>query len=110
MTDRTHPLAGIPVADRDTAAMYAFDGAGTLGEPPEPLEAAHQLAVFEPSGGSIVISVPSDAAVPLDSIVLAGGPINEPMARYGPVVMNTAAEIDEAIAGRMGSIPASAAA
>ncbi|MGI9615922.1 MAG: pirin family protein [Acidimicrobiales bacterium] len=99
----------IPVADGHAAAVYAFEGSGTVGEAGERLDAQH-LAVFEPSSGDLAISVPVGAAGPLDSIVLAGEPIGEPIARYGPFVMNTAAEIEEAIAdfnaGRMGSIPA----
>lgn len=99
----------IPVADGHTAAIYAFDGTGAVGEPGENLE-AHHLAVFEPSGGDLVVSARGAAEPPLDAIVLTGEPIGEPIARYGPFVMNTAAEIDDAItdfnAGRMGSIPA----
>lgn len=99
----------IPIDDGHTAAVYAFEGSGTVGEPGELLN-THHLAVFEQSSGDLFVSVPDDASGPLDSIVLAGEPIGEPIARYGPFVMNTAAEIDEAIAdynaGRMGSIPA----
>jgi redox-sensitive bicupin YhaK (pirin superfamily) len=99
----------IPVPDRHTAAVYAFDGAGTVGDPGEALD-THELAVFDRAGGDVVISVPADAAGPLDVLVLTGEPINEPIARYGPFVMNTRAEIEAAIddfnAGRMGSIPA----
>jgi redox-sensitive bicupin YhaK (pirin superfamily) len=99
----------IPVADASTAAIYAFAGSGTLGELGDTLE-AHHLAVFEPSSGDLVVVVAAAAEGPLDAIVLTGEPIGEPMARYGPFVMNTAAEIDDAIAdfnaGRMGSIPA----
>ena len=99
----------IPITDGHAAAIYLFDGSGLVGEPGELLEAQH-LAVFEPSSGDLVISVPASTAGPFDSIVLAGEPIGEPIARNGPFVMNTMAEIDEAIAdfnaGRMGSIPA----
>ena len=50
---------------------------------------------------------PSDA---LEVLLLGGLPIREPIAHYGPFVMNTREEILQAIddfnAGRMGTIPA----
>ena len=99
----------IPVEDGHTALVYAFDGTALVGPAQTELVAQH-LAVLERSTGDIVLSVPHDASTGLDCIVLTGEPIAEPMVRYGPFVMNTAAEIDEAItdfnAGRMGSIPA----
>jgi redox-sensitive bicupin YhaK (pirin superfamily) len=46
----------------------------------------------------------------LDVLLLGGLPIREPIVHYGPFVMNTKAEIAQAIddfnAGRMGTIPA----
>ena len=88
--------------------MHAFAGSGIAGED-QRLD-AHHLAIFDRVGGDMVLSVPGDAETTLDCLVLTGEPIDEPVARYGPFVMNTMAEIEEAIldfnAGRMGSIPA----
>lgn len=99
----------IPTTEGHTALVYAFGGAGTAGSTEEPLSTNH-LAVFDRTGGDVVLSVAEDADHALDCLVLTGEPINEPMARYGPFVMNTNDELHEAVAdfnaGRMGSIPA----
>jgi redox-sensitive bicupin YhaK (pirin superfamily) len=46
----------------------------------------------------------------LDVVVLGGQPLREPIAMYGPFVMNTAEEVRDAFtdssAGRLGSVPA----
>jgi redox-sensitive bicupin YhaK (pirin superfamily) len=99
----------IPAPDGHTALIYSFAGSATVGDTDDQLATNH-LAVLDRDGGDIVLTVSATATGPLDCIVLTGEPINEPMVRYGPFVMNTEAEIKEAIsdfnAGRMGSIPA----
>ncbi|MET7460692.1 pirin family protein [Nonomuraea sp. NPDC005501] len=96
------------------ALVYALSGRGTVGAERRPL-ASGQLAVFDgfgdrpgrtTAGESITITA-KDA---LDVIVLGGEPIGEPVAHYGPFVMNTHAELVQAFedfqAGRLGTVPA----
>lgn len=99
----------IPTVLGHTALVYCFAGQAAIGQTDETLT-AHNLAVLDRNGGDITIAVPIDAAESFDCIVLTGEPIGEPMARYGPFVMNTRDELQTAIAdfnaGRMGSIAA----
>jgi hypothetical protein len=93
------------------ALVYALGGRGSVGAERRPLRSG-QLAVFGPGE---VLSVQADdtqdSHTPaLDVLVLGGQPIREPVAWYGPFVMNTEHELLEAFedfkAGRLGTIPA----
>jgi quercetin 2,3-dioxygenase len=93
------------------ALVYALSGQGTVGAERRPLRSG-QLAVLG-SGDTITISASSrqeSRAPALDVLVLGGRPIGEPVAAYGPFVMNTRDELMQAFedyqAGRLGSIPA----
>ena len=93
------------------ALAYALAGRGSVGERREPLRRG-QLALFG-DGDTVTITADTrqDAHSPdLEVFLLGGQPIREPVAHYGPFVMNTKAEIIQAMedyqAGKLGVIPA----
>jgi quercetin 2,3-dioxygenase len=88
------------------ALAYVLAGGGTVGLERRPVETG-QLAVFG-TGDSLILD--GHATRPLDVLLLGGRPIREPVAAYGPFVMNTRAELVQAVedfqAGRLGTVPA----
>lgn len=84
--------------------VYAFGGALEVGGT-EVTEG--QMAVLG-AGDRVSMAVSAGAAEPARALLLGGTPLNEPIARYGPFVMNTRAEIHQAVAdyqaGRLGRI------
>jgi redox-sensitive bicupin YhaK (pirin superfamily) len=91
-----------------SAFAYVLTGRGTVGAEDRPVEDG-QLVVFGP-GDQVVVAAAARQAEPLDVILLGGLPIREPIAHYGPFVMNTRDEIIQTIddyqAGKLGIIPA----
>jgi redox-sensitive bicupin YhaK (pirin superfamily) len=61
-------------------------------------------------GDNLVLTAADGEDEPMDVLLLGGLPIGEPIAHYGPFVMNTREEILQAVedyqAGRLGIIPA----
>ena len=88
------------------ALVYLISGEVRLGTERKPVREG-QMAMLG-DGDLIRIAVADEASAPADLLLLAGAPLKEPMARYGPFVMNTREEIEQAFrdyqSGRMGEI------
>jgi hypothetical protein len=86
-----------PVPRGHTAFAYVFEGEGRFGDEARAGDGeavAHpRLVVF---GDGDVVRVRADAS-PVRFLLVSGAPLGEPIARYGPFVMNTRAEIEQAL-------------
>ncbi|MGQ0509593.1 MAG: pirin family protein [Betaproteobacteria bacterium] len=74
------------------AFLYAYDGEATVGEDRKALP--HRAAGLLTAGDSVKLEAGTNGARVL---LLAGKPIGEPVVQYGPFVMNTRQEIEQAI-------------
>lgn len=90
-----------PVAAAMQGFVYVFQGTARVSERDV---SDGQLAILG-DGDTVELSAPSGRA---ELLLIAGQPLDEPLARYGPFVMNTEQELVEAVrdfqAGRLGQI------
>ncbi len=104
----------VPWRPEFNALVYGVSGAGSVGFSPAAPLTGGQLAVL---GAGDVVTVSADQQhqpnQSFDVLILGGQPIREPIATYGPFVMNTRDEIVTAFedfqAGRLGVVPAESA-
>jgi redox-sensitive bicupin YhaK (pirin superfamily) len=101
----------VPWEAERNALVYVLGGDGAVGSAGRPVHGG-QLAVFGPGDALVVQAAEQQSArtPELDVLVLGGRRIGEPVATYGPFVMNTRAEIVQAIDdfqhGKLGTVPA----
>ncbi|HEX5471997.1 MAG TPA: pirin family protein [Lacipirellulaceae bacterium] len=94
--------AELTVPDGDNTLVFVLKGEIELagGE----IISDADLALFDPQGDSIILTARDDAKL----LIMDGEPINEPIVAHGPFVMNSEAEILQAIDdyrnGRMGHL------
>jgi redox-sensitive bicupin YhaK (pirin superfamily) len=90
----------VPLPTSHAAYVYVFDGTVAIGGRDV---REGQLAVLG-DGAAVHLA----AKAPAQALLLSGVPLGEPIVQYGPFVMNTEAEIRQAIAdyraGKMGQI------
>ena len=80
-----------PVPADDTSFLYVIDGQLLVGERSEPLQ-QRMLGILSP-GDEILVTTDS---TPARFLLISAQPLNEPVARGGPFVMNTQEEIYQA--------------
>jgi quercetin 2,3-dioxygenase len=87
----------------ENAFAFVIEGEGSFADT---TAGKYQVAVFDRSAASVTVT--NTGSAPLSFLLIAGEPIGEPVARYGPFVMNSREEIVQAAedfrSGRMGTL------
>ena len=94
--------AEIAIVEGQNTALILLKGDVTVDD--AKLAGEARIAVLSHEGGTIVLEARADSTL----LVLGGEPIDEPVASYGPFVMNTGEELQQAVqdyrAGKMGHL------
>jgi len=94
--------ATLTIPPGSNAIVYAIDGSASAGGKEI---AKHDVALVERAPESLTLNSGREG---FEGLVLSGTPLNEPVVRYGPFVMNTMKEVEQAFEdfreGRFGEI------
>jgi len=102
-TDPLYLDVHLPAASAFTAALapdhsaflYIYEGSGKVGAPGSAKPLAHRAAGVLSNGDSVRVDAGAEG---VQFLLLAARPIGEPIVQYGPFVMNTREEIEQALA------------
>lgn len=93
----------LPLPKGHNAAVIVLNGDVTVNGKTKAVE--RDSILFKNDGNEILVSAQTDATL----LALSGAPIDEPLVHYGPFVMNTVDEINQAVedyhAGKFGHLP-----
>ena len=102
---RFHPGRSWQLDYAATRTLLLVVLSGTVQVNGSQLARSGQLVVFDRTGTQVSVEANNEAAL----LLLRGEPIDEPVVGYGPFVMNTRAEIAQAVAdfnsGKFGRMP-----
>ncbi len=93
VTVQAHMVSDLPVKTGHTCFVYVIGGEGLFAEDATEKISLETLVLFD-EGDAIRVS---SGDAPLRFLLISGKPIKEPVAWSGPIVMNTAAEIEAAL-------------
>jgi quercetin 2,3-dioxygenase len=85
----------VPVANGHSAFLYAYDGSAKVGAPGSETTLPHRAAGVLSEEGAVRVSAGAEG---VRLLLLAAKPLREPVVQYGPFVMNTREEIEQALA------------
>jgi len=88
----------LPIPVAHNAFLYVYQGQLQIGSPQSTARTAMagRMAILSNTPGAAGVSLQASSDSRL--LLIAGAPLNEPIAQWGPFVMNTRAQIEEAIA------------
>jgi redox-sensitive bicupin YhaK (pirin superfamily) len=82
-----------PLPNGHNAFVYIYRGQARVGDSGTQVVDLHQMGILSNDGDGLRLHAEAGSRV----LVIAGQPLNEPIAQYGPFVMNTTQELQQAV-------------